>query len=74
VSAQAAQIRVHVAEVILADVINELTRIGGLVEDLKRANGFTTITVRAEQCHVAAFERWLSTFTKGAGKLETLPE
>jgi translation elongation factor EF-G len=68
------RIRVQIAEPILGDVINELTRIGASVHDLKNESGTCTLTAMADAEQVPGFERWLSIFSKGAVRMETLTE
>jgi translation elongation factor EF-G len=64
------KIRVHVREHLMGDVMGELTRCGAWLDDVRTADGLATITVRAPREEVPQFEKWLGSFTGGAGKVE----
>lgn len=64
--------RTYVAEAILADVLDELTRLGAFVEGLQIENGQCMVTGRSDDGKVAEFERWLAIFTKGASRVDSV--
>jgi hypothetical protein len=71
-NAGSTRIRVHIAEALLADVINELTRLGAAVEDLRSTDGNAVLTAATSEGQIEGFERWLAVFAKGAGRVETI--